>query len=457
MLRLFLVQVLLLSSAHASSQTITELHQVSTEEFVTKDSTSGSAVTVGTPQVLLLSSAHASSQTITELHQVSTEEFVTKDSTSGSAVTVGTPQVLLLSSAHASSQTITELHQVSTEEFVTKDSTSGSAVTVGTPQVHGYRTSSTVTSSALGPINSAPHPCVFSGHGESAAGKVLKMLRLFLVQVSYVCTIRSDDRFLVLLPCPRTCLGCAYSCYCSCMLLVCGDIEMNPGPTVDEMFQRLIEGQKDIRSRLEATERALGNFGDRLNKIEANIKDLQMKTDGIDNISKALNGVQDALTRHQDRLDDLEDRSRRSNLIVFGVKEDPIESESDLRRKVIDDLFSAKLGVQCSSVARIHRLGKSSSNRPVIMYFQDYREKQAVWSNVSKLKGKNIRIDNDYCAETLCKRKHLWQSAKLEKKAGSKISLVYDKLKIDGRYYKWDAALNSRTLIERNNRSLFES
>ncbi|XP_070386532.1 uncharacterized protein [Dermacentor albipictus] len=33
-------------------------------------------------------------------------------------------------------------------------------------------------SSALGPINSAPHPSVFSGHGESAAGKVLKMLRL---------------------------------------------------------------------------------------------------------------------------------------------------------------------------------------------------------------------------------------------------------------------------------------
>ncbi|XP_070386531.1 uncharacterized protein [Dermacentor albipictus] len=26
-------------------------------------------------------------------------------------------------------------------------------------------------SSALGPINSAPHPSVFSGHGESAAGK----------------------------------------------------------------------------------------------------------------------------------------------------------------------------------------------------------------------------------------------------------------------------------------------
>ncbi|XP_070386519.1 uncharacterized protein [Dermacentor albipictus] len=94
------------------------------------------------------------------------------------------PQVLLLSSAHASSQTIAELHQVSTEEFVTKDSTSGSAVSVGTPQVHGYRTTSTVTSSALGPINLAPHPSVFSGHGESAAGKVLKMLRLFLVQSS---------------------------------------------------------------------------------------------------------------------------------------------------------------------------------------------------------------------------------------------------------------------------------
>ncbi|XP_070383671.1 uncharacterized protein [Dermacentor albipictus] len=52
---------------------------------------------------------------------------------------------------------------------------------VGTPQVLGFLSSSTTASSTLEPINSAPHPSIFSGR-ESAVSRKLKMFRLFLVQ-----------------------------------------------------------------------------------------------------------------------------------------------------------------------------------------------------------------------------------------------------------------------------------
>lgn len=131
------------------------------------------------------------------------------------------------------------------------------------------------------------------------------------------------------------------------------------------------------------------------------------------------------------KLTDLEDRGRRSNLIVFGIPEKPDETESDLKRQVISEVFNSKLGVKCTSVARIHRLGRSGSNRPIILFLQDFTKKQAVLKRASKLKGTNIFVQNDYSKQTLAKRKLLWESAKAEKAQGKRAFLVHDKLRVD--------------------------
>lgn len=141
---------------------------------------------------------------------------------------------------------------------------------------------------------------------------------------------------------------------------------------------------------------------------------------------------------------DLEDRSRRSNVVVFGISEDPAESEADLRRKVITDTFEKKLNVKCDSVARIHRLGKGATNRPVILYFQDYNEKTSVMKNVKKLKGTKIFIQNDYSQQTLQKRKLLWESAKADKSQGKTAFLIHDKLCVGDDLFIWNEAKNER-------------
>lgn len=157
--------------------------------------------------------------------------------------------------------------------------------------------------------------------------------------------------------------------------------------------------------------------------------------------------MQDTLKSQQTKLVDLEDRSRRSNLVIFGITEQPKETESVLRDKVIKNIFETKLGLSCTSVARIHRLGKPSSKRPIILYFQDFNEKEAVLRNAKKLQGTGISIQNDYCADTLRKRKLLWESAREDKVMNKKVSLVHDKIRIDDKMYTWDDTSNSRKLI----------
>lgn len=118
-----------------------------------------------------------------------------------------------------------------------------------------------------------------------------------------------------------------------------------------------------------------------------------------------------------------------------------------MRSKVIVDVLVSKLGVQCSSIARIHRLGRTSGKRPVIMFFQDYTEKQAVLRNVSKLKGTTIYIRNDYSQCTLSKRRLLWETAKADKTAGKRVSLVNDKLRVNNEFYVWDELTNERVKL----------
>lgn len=79
----------------------------------------------------------------------------------------------------------------------------------------------------------------------------------------------------------------------------------------------------------------------------------------------------------------LEDRSRRNNLLVFGVTEEEGETTEDLESAALDKIFLQKLGVKLKTVERIHRIGKKQgrSPRPVILKLYDSREKAIIYKN----------------------------------------------------------------------------
>lgn len=124
-----------------------------------------------------------------------------------------------------------------------------------------------------------------------------------------------------------------------------------------------------------------------------------------------------------------------------------------LKSKILDDVFSKKLDVQCKSIGRIHRLGRPGKKRPVIIYFQDYNEKQQILKNAYKLKGTVISLQN-YSHTTLKKRKLLWDSAKLEKQQGKKVSLKDDKLRVNDDTFIWDDTQNARINIRTHGSSI---
>lgn len=226
------------------------------------------------------------------------------------------------------------------------------------------------------------------------------------------------------------------------LLIMSGDIEENPGPTTAQLLQMILDNQAKADSGL--------------NDIKAQICELNAKTDRL---SSALDVIQEMKTRidalettvrlQAKKLVEYENRSRRNNLLVFGIKESASETDTDLKEAVMKKVFQDKLGVEIKTLERIHRLGriKKGKSRPVIMRFYDYKEKEHVMKNCYKLKGSSYSVSNDYAPETVEIRKQLWESAASERANGVKVSLSHEKLKIKDKCYIWDQTRGERREI----------
>ena len=123
----------------------------------------------------------------------------------------------------------------------------------------------------------------------------------------------------------------------------------------------------------------------------------------------------------EDELDDLQQYSRRTCLLIHGVKEEKEENVETVVNNVIKDEVKVKLDVK--DVARTHRLGKKRSDdkpRPIIVRFLSYRQWAKVFSSKKNLKGKKTFI-----SENLTKKRYSLLQTCIEK-FGNKNVWSYD-------------------------------
>ncbi|CAN7974771.1 unnamed protein product, partial [Ixodes persulcatus] len=290
-------------------------------------------------------------------------------------------------------------------------------------------------------------PTDFSGHGASAVRASADMPTAILVQVSNDKGYRSNCVGLIVLPCPRVFLQCVSECFAVSRLLLglSGDIELNPGPDKETMaMQDVLKKQTEIANDIKELKtdnlnvnKTLKNIEDRLSGVLSTVTENGNK---IRELESEVELLKNTIVHQHGRLVEFEDRSRRNNLIVFGIHEEPGETRNSLEEKVLDDMFNKQLGVSLTSVERIHRIGRitQGKNRPVVLRVFNYNEKVSVFKNCKKLKGTAVSISDDFSKETLQTRKKLWESAHDEKRGGAKVKLVNDRLYVDDVAYVWD-------------------
>lgn len=179
-----------------------------------------------------------------------------------------------------------------------------------------------------------------------------------------------------------------------------------------------------------------------MSALEATVKHF---SDNEDRIVSMENVMADLV----DKIDDLENRSRRNNLVIFGVPETDDETAESLHGAVVNRLFCDTFGLPVVTTERVHRLGRRTDGktRPVMVKFLHFSEKMSVLRNCPKLKGSTISISEDFSLRVRNIRKRLWDSAIENRKKGDKVTLIYNKLKINNTLYVWDAEKQTRIAL----------
>lgn len=192
-----------------------------------------------------------------------------------------------------------------------------------------------------------------------------------------------------------------------------------------ELNQKLTE----VGTRLQCHDQAITEAEERISDVE---------TSGAAT-KEALLSLLKEQRRLQTKVTDLESRSRRNNIRVYGVPED---SEGDSMIKFMENLLTTELALpdgMSLQIQRAHRAltqkpGPDATPRSIVINFQQYDVKETVlklaWKKRIHLNNKPIFFDHDYAYEVMGKRRAYGGIKKALKEKGIRFQTPFTRIRI---------------------------
>jgi hypothetical protein len=113
------------------------------------------------------------------------------------------------------------------------------------------------------------------------------------------------------------------------------------------------------------------------------------------------------------RISQLERYTRRKNVVIFGVPDD-VPAEGALAT-----LATGKLSLErVPPIAAAYRIGKGAERRPILVKLCSQQDKELIMSNVGKLRGTKISINDDLTPEEQAVRRTIVAASKAAKERG---------------------------------------
>ncbi|CAC5423897.1 unnamed protein product [Mytilus coruscus] len=236
---------------------------------------------------------------------------------------------------------------------------------------------------------------------------------------------------------------------------------------VDQMFQKLstLDNLNDKLSKFETT---MNTFVKNVDKITKRMNDfekgMEFMNDKFESSKKERENLTTSVsklqTEHDDMIQDvgqlqrdfdqlferhldLQTRTMRENLVFTGIPlSDSFETEDT--EALISRFMANEMKMDPPmEFHRAHRFGKDSvvknrdgttlfKTRPIVCRFKNFKDREAVRSAASELKGTRFGVNEQYPKEINDRRKSLWPFFKEAKKQKRKANFKKDKLFIDG-------------------------
>ena len=194
----------------------------------------------------------------------------------------------------------------------------------------------------------------------------------------------------------------------------------------DEQFDKLLKRIGDLEKSNEQKDRLNNDLLNHIVKVEQELESVKHSNVLL---KKDISEIKEKSTNLEERCNDLEDRSRRYNLRITGLTEEPNETWDKTRGKVTE-LCTRRLGLPEVRLEVAHRTGPRRHDRPrtIVARFQRFDDREAVMRNAKKLKSSGIRIHEDLCAASVKKRNDQWPELVQHRNEGRFAKFVHTRL-----------------------------
>ncbi|KAK8786282.1 hypothetical protein V5799_023942 [Amblyomma americanum] len=312
------------------------------------------------------------------------------------------------------------------------------------------------------------HNVSSAGHDTDSCTMFTPVLAFQVSYLDYAKETRSSDRCLFAVSCPydlkwRTALRVlcdilAFDLLSELMLLLSGDVELNPGPgptnlsDVLDALKRLEEHHAAMRADLDQLKTTQISHETQLTALSNRVAVLELDERKTVSPSKQVetSQIRQDIAELKAANIDAKNRMRRNNLLFFGLDDSDKESWTESEEKVIA-LCKEKLdlNLEPSAIERAHRIGQFSTEkkRPIIVKMNHYKAKESVLACGRKLKETPYVIREDFEFATRLARSKLVQFIKPR---GCSFKLRYDKLIVGEKYYTYDHASDTITETDTN-------
>eukprot|EP00745_Piridium_sociabile_P007047 TRINITY_DN14532_c0_g1_i1.p1 TRINITY_DN14532_c0_g1~~TRINITY_DN14532_c0_g1_i1.p1 ORF type:complete len:424 (+),score=72.50 TRINITY_DN14532_c0_g1_i1:185-1456(+) len=207
-------------------------------------------------------------------------------------------------------------------------------------------------------------------------------------------------------------------------------------PTLMDVMTKLTSIENTMNCKFDNVEQRMAGLSEQFEALKGDVKGLRdevgvlrQKNEDLVKENAELTDKMDVLER---KTDDLEGRSKRKNLIFYGIPRHSNVTHEDCEG-IIQDLLTDKLDITKEvEFDRVHRLnGKSDS--PIIARCCFYKDKINILKEKRKLRGSNTFIGEDFSFRVREISRKLSPHLKLARNNDQRAFMVFDHLVIDGK------------------------
>ncbi|KAK4290352.1 hypothetical protein Pmani_036740 [Petrolisthes manimaculis] len=185
---------------------------------------------------------------------------------------------------------------------------------------------------------------------------------------------------------------------------------------------------KQLQDRINKAAQSVDEVIKSLEFSQAEVLDLKNEVKELTKSNKdkqlLLEEIQSKVSEQEQRQNYQEDYSRRNNLRITGLQEQPGGESWEETPVKVNKLLEDKLQLPAANLERAHRVGTTNSSYPrtTMVRFEKFSDREAAIRNAKKLKGTGIYLNEDLCPASMEKRK---EQLPLLKKAKDEGKIAY--------------------------------